>query len=148
MTRMESIKKPRVAIASGTTREVAVRNALELVRDDILAKVRGRVLIKPNFLSSTKPLASTQTGAVLPVLELLNDADVDSIVIGEGAAHSTRTAFKNFGYEGLAREFDVKLIDLNHVNFNHEFEILTQTRGTQKIQYADIAASSDTIISE
>jgi len=144
---MESIKKPRVAIASGTTREDAVQNALELVRDDILAKVKGMVLIKPNFLSSTRALASTQAGAVRPVLELLKGAHVDSIVIGEGAAHSTRTAFKNFGYEELAREFDVKLIDLNHVSFNREFEILTQTRGTHKIQYADIAASSDTIIS-
>ncbi len=33
------------------------------------------------------------------------------------------------------------------MSFNHEFEILTQTRGTHKIQYADFAASCDTIIS-
>ena len=60
-----NIEKPRVAIAAGNSREQAVRKALKLVRDDIAAKVSGSVLIKPNFLSSTDVLASTQAEAVL-----------------------------------------------------------------------------------
>ncbi|HDY90221.1 MAG TPA: DUF362 domain-containing protein [bacterium] len=153
MDNTKTSHKPRVAIASGTTREDAVRNAIELVREDILAKVRGNILIKPNFLSSTKTLASTQVEAVRPVLELLKDASLiepsrfDSVIIGEGATRSTLTAFTNFGYENLASEFNVKLVDLNSDTYSHKFEILTQTRGIHTIDYSDISAGSDTIIS-
>ncbi len=138
---------PRVAIATGETREETVRKALALVRDDILAKVKGRVLIKPNFLSSVHHPASTQAGAVRPVLELLDDADTESVVIAEGGARSTPQALDNFGYRELAEEFGVELIDLNHVSFSRSFEIVTGKQGTQIAQYADIAAEADTIIS-
>ena len=62
--------KTKVSIAAASTREDCVRQAIALVRDDILAKVKGRVIIKPNFLSSVNPLASTRPGAVRPVLGL------------------------------------------------------------------------------
>ncbi len=142
------IKKPRVAVAKGATRQEAIRKALELVREDITAKIRGDVLIKPNFLSSTNPLASTQAEAVLPVIEFLDRSAVDSLYIAEGAARSTATAYKNFGYEDLVNTFGtLELIDLNKDTFTREFELVTQTRGTQKIQYGDIPAAADTIIS-
>ncbi len=147
MEKTECIKKSRVAIASGTTREEAVRKALELVHDEITARIKGRVLIKPNFLSSTYPIASTQAEAVRPVLEFLNGITTESIIIAEGAAHSTKTAFSNFGYEELARECNVKLVDLNCDNYSRQFDILTQTRSTHIIRYSDLSADVDTIIS-
>ncbi|MFC1490697.1 DUF362 domain-containing protein [Candidatus Latescibacterota bacterium] len=142
-----NIIKPRVAIAAGNSREEAVRRALKLVREDITAKVKGSVLIKPNFLSSTDPLASTQAEAVRPVLELLSGIQTGPVIIGEGAAHSTQTAFDNFGYNNIAQEFGVELIDLNHDTFSRNIEILTQTRGVNSVQYSDIAANADTRIS-
>ncbi|MFC1551528.1 DUF362 domain-containing protein [Candidatus Latescibacterota bacterium] len=142
-----TIEKPRVAIAAGDSREQAVRKALKLVRDDIAAKVRGRVLIKPNFLSSTDTLASTQAEAVRPVLELLMGIEKGPVIIAEGAAHSTETAYENFGYHDIAKEFNVKLVDLNHDSFNQKLEIVTQTRGTHFAHYSDIASVADTLIS-
>ncbi|MFC1650338.1 DUF362 domain-containing protein [Candidatus Latescibacterota bacterium] len=139
--------KPRVAIASGNSREECVRKALKLVRDDIAAKVRGKVLIKPNFLSSTEVLASTQAEAVRPVLELLMGIEKGPVIIGEGAAHSTITAFDNFGYRYIANEFNVELVDLNYDTFSRKIEILTQTRDTHFTEYSDIAAGADTRIS-
>lgn len=139
--------KPRVAIAAGNSREEAVRKALKPVRDDIAAKVRGKVLIKPNFLSSTDTLASTQAEAVRPVLEMLMGLEKGPVIIGEGAAHSTITAFDNFGYHNIAKEFNVELVDLNHDTFSRKLEILTQTRGNHFTQYSDIAADADTRIS-
>jgi len=140
---------PRVAVAMGETREEAVGKALELVKDDILAKVRGRVLIKPNFLSSVNPLASTQADAVKPVLNLLceNGVDPGTIIIGEGATRSTSQAFDNFGYRNLAGEFDVELVDLNYDSFSDSIELLTETRKTHPIEYSDVTAHADTIIS-
>ncbi|MFC1542104.1 DUF362 domain-containing protein, partial [Candidatus Latescibacterota bacterium] len=141
------IKKPRVAIAAGNSREEAVRRALKLVRDDIAEKVRGNVLIKPNFLSSTDALASTQADAVRPVLELLMGIERGTVIIGEGAAHSTKTAFDNFGYRNISKEFNIELVDLNHDTFSRKLEILTQTRGTHFTDYSDTAVGVNTRIS-
>jgi len=139
--------KARVGIATGGTREEAVAGALALVREDILEKTAGKVMIKPNFLSSTNPLASTQAGAVRPILELLKDADVDSVVIAEGGSRSTSHALDNFGYRGLAEEFVVEFLDLNHGGFSHSFDIVTSRGEKQTIRYADAAARADTLIS-
>ncbi len=148
MKRNELINKPRVAVAKGATRQEAVRNALELVREDIMVRVRGDVLIKPNFLSSTNPLASTQTDAVFPVIELLDSTGADSLCIAEGATRSTGNAYKNFGYEDLVRKFDnIELIDLNKDTYTGEFEIVTRNRGVQMIQFGDRPAAADTVIS-
>lgn len=149
MNNITHISTPRVAVATGATREEAIRKALDLVKDDILQKVKGCILIKPNFLSSVKKLASTQADAIRPVLEFLRDNGIltESVVIGEGASRSTRQAWENFGYRDLAREFRVKLVDLNRDRFNHSLELVTETRGTHTIEYSDIAANADTLIS-
>jgi uncharacterized protein (DUF362 family) len=143
----DRIVKPRVAIARGGTRDEAVRNALALVRDDILNKVCGHVLVKPNFLSSITYLASTQADAVRPVLELLRDSDAESVVIGEGGSRSTRQAFDRFGYRDLEREFGIPLIDLNRDFYSLEMEIFTDTGRKHTIGYSDRASAADTIIS-
>ena len=143
----ENQTRPRVAIACGGTREEAVRNALALVREDVLSAVRGHVVVKPNFLSSVTYLASTQAGAVRPVLELLGGSRAKSVVVAEGASRSTRQAYDRFGYRPLAREFGVELVDLNRDRYGGTLEIYTDTGGKHTIGYADRIASADTVIS-
>lgn len=139
--------KPQVAVARGVSREEAVRNALGLVREDILEKVRGRVLVKPNFLSSTRYLASTQAGAVRPVLELLRDSDAESVIVAEGGSRSTAQAFDRFGYRELARDFGVELVDLNRDAHTGRLSVFTDSGARHDIGYSDIAAGADTIVS-
>jgi len=139
--------RPRVAIATGVTREDAVRNALALVRDELLDRIQGAVIVKPNFLSSVNTLAATQAGAVRPVLEMLRNANIDRICIAEGGSRSTPQALDNFGYRALASDFAVDFVDLNRGGFSRSFEIITADRKTQNADYADFAAEADTIIS-
>ncbi len=139
--------RPRVAVARGESRESAVRNAISLVREDILAKVRGTVLVKPNFLSSITYLASTQADAVRPVLELLSESSAKSVIIGEGGSRSTRQAFDRFGYRELEREFSVSLVDLNRDRYSREIEIFTDSGRKHTIGYSDLAAGADCRIS-
>jgi uncharacterized protein (DUF362 family) len=146
--------KPRVALASGTSREAAVGRALELVRDDIAARISGRIVVKPNLVSATNGLASTQPDAVRPVLEFIrglqperNVRPIDETVIAEGSAESTSQAYRNFGYDRLAAEFGVTLVDLNESDCNRTFEAVTLEGGTAVIPYADRIADADTIIS-
>jgi uncharacterized protein (DUF362 family) len=147
-------EKPRVAVAKGDTREQAVRQAISLVRSDIVETVRGSVIIKPNLLSSTNPLASTQSGAVRPLLELLSDIHAcngesmsGNVVIAEGGTENTRTAFRNFGFEELSREFGIELVDLAHEPATRSFEAVTQTGDKHWIPFVDRAAEANTIIS-
>ena len=139
---------PRVSIATAATREEAVARALDLIRDDILEKVRGRVMIKPNFLSSTDPLASTTADAVGPILSFLRDSSAESVIIAEGGSRSTSQALDTFGYRPLLKEFDIKAVDLNRVQHPLSFGAVTAlSGGEQDIQYADIRALADTVIS-
>ena len=142
-----NIKIPRVAVSTGKTREETVSKALSLVGDDILAKIKDRVIIKPNFLSSVNPTAATQAGAVQPVIELLQDSDVTTICIAEGGSRSTMLALNNFGYRELAHKFDSEFADLNHYGFSHSFDIISSKRKRQAAEYTDFITETDTIIS-
>jgi len=145
----KQLGNPRVSLAAASTREDCVRQAIALVRDDILAKVKGRVIVKPNFLSSVNPLASTQPGAVRPVLELLREAgfDMGNVFLAEGGSRSTPQAVENFGYRPLLEEFGVGVVDLNHGGFSRSFELVTSRWGRHRAEYSDFAAGADTVIS-
>lgn len=140
-------EQPRVAVATGKTREETVRKAIDLVREELLANIIGSVMIKPNFLSSVNNLASTLAGAVRPVIELLRDADAESVIIAEGGSRSTPQAFDNFGYREMAKQFSAECVDLNHGHFSRSFEIITGNRTSHIAQYADLTGKVDTIIS-
>ena len=98
----------------GESRYGNVAAALEAMAGQVsLAGVR-RVLIKPNFVSTTKQAASTHVDAVRAVVEFVRARYDGSIVVGEGAAVSpTWDGFRHFGYESLVDEYGVKLVDLN-----------------------------------
>jgi uncharacterized protein (DUF362 family) len=111
--------KSRVALVQGTTgRYENVVAALDNLSGDIdLAGIR-RVLIKPNFVSTTNQAASTHVDAVHAVVEFVRARYDGPIVVGEGAAVSpTSEGFRNFGYESLADAYaagaGIELVDLN-----------------------------------
>lgn len=140
--------KTHVAVALGSSREEAVACALDLIRDEIFKKVNGRVMVKPNFLSSTHALSSTQAEAVRPVLAFLRDAGkLHNACIAEGGSRSTGQALDNFGYGDLLNEFGVEAVDLNHVPHPLSFEAIKAGGGNHSIDYADIRSIADTVIS-
>ena len=141
-------ERPRVAVARGNSRYEAVRAALELVRDDVSGKIKAPIIVKPNFLSSTNPLASTQAEAVIPVLEFLDGFGAGDVTIAEGAARSTGFAFRNFGYHEAVKRFkSVRLADLNHDSIGGTIELLTWNGGLQAIQYHALPLKAGCIIS-
>ena len=92
--------------------------ALDRVRETVVPKLRDRVMLKPNFLSSKRQLASTHVDAIRGTIDfLLSTSNPPAeIVVAEGAneEHSGE-AFDNFGYRSLPDEYPVaiRLIDLN-----------------------------------
>lgn len=104
-----------VSLIHGNDRYRNIRNSLDLLRDEIRKSFDGsrRVLIKPNLVSTSKQLASTHIDAVRAVLDFLIELNPTEVVIAEGSAGDTFSAYRNFGYLTLRDSYGVDLIDLN-----------------------------------
>ncbi len=110
--------RARVGLVRGDDRRSNVFNAMDLVRHDLIPKIGKEVMLKPNFLSGTKQLASTHVDAVRGTIDFLLSCPVrpDKILVAEGGNEKrSGEAFDNFGYRALPDEFDIpiELLDLN-----------------------------------
>lgn len=86
--------------------------ALRLLEEDIKLPTR-QILLKPNFVSTTVPLAATHVDAMKSIVDFLLDKGARNFLIGEASAERTWSGFQNFGYLELESSYPVKLIDLN-----------------------------------
>ncbi|NVM26448.1 MAG: DUF362 domain-containing protein, partial [Desulfobacterales bacterium] len=93
----------KVALVKGDDREANIRQALELIADDIELKGR-RPVIKVNFVSTYRPLSATHPDAARAVVEFLRDRGEKDIVVAEGATEGTTSrGFREYGYHELAK---------------------------------------------
>ncbi|RLC66258.1 MAG: hypothetical protein DRI48_05060, partial [Chloroflexi bacterium] len=111
---MDDAARAQVALVQGQSRYGNVMAALNRIAGQVQLDGVRRVLIKPNFVSTTRPLAATNVQAVRATLDFVRTRYDGPIVVAEGAAaSSTWSGFRNFGYERLAEEYGVELKDLN-----------------------------------
>jgi uncharacterized protein (DUF362 family) len=111
---LEREARATVALAREESRFRGVSAALDAISGQVSLEGAGCVLIKPNLVSVTNQAASTHVDAVRAVVEFVRARYDGPIVVGEGAALSpTREGFRRFGYESLADEYGVELVDLN-----------------------------------
>jgi len=104
----------KVALIKGDNRYNNIARALALIEDGVDLSDKKRILIKPNFVSTRRQLASTHVEAVRAVLDWLRPRYDGPITIGEGAAVSeTFDGYRNFGYLDLAEEYNVRFVDKN-----------------------------------
>jgi len=127
----------------GESRYDNVAQALALIADDVDLEGRRRVLIKPNFVSTSRQLAATHVEAVRAVLDFLRQRYDGPITIGEGAALSdTVEGYIRFGYLELARQYDVRLVDLNRDEWV-EVEVLDRQLRPLRVRVSKTVAESD-----
>lgn len=107
-------ERPKVALVTGDNRRENLRKAMELLKDDIAPKIKGKVMLKPNLTHAGRQLASTHVDAIRGTLDFVKEFSPESIVVAEGAGISDDTfkAYRNFNYLSLEREYPVSLIDL------------------------------------
>lgn len=115
---MMAEKSARVGLVKEGDRRKNIVAALELVREDVVAKLRPRVLLKPNFLSKDNQLASSHVDAMRGVIDFLMSTPnpPTEITIAEGGNEDySGQSFENFGYAVLRDEYNVpiELVDLN-----------------------------------
>jgi uncharacterized protein (DUF362 family) len=109
---------PQVGLARRGSRRDNIYGAMDLVREDLVPKIREQVMLKPNFLSNENQLASSHADAMRGAIDFLLSCPEPpaEILIAEGGNedHSGQ-CFENFAYQALVDEYDleVQLIDLN-----------------------------------
>ncbi|MCK4623215.1 MAG: DUF362 domain-containing protein [Desulfuromonadales bacterium] len=110
----------QVSMIKGQDRREDVRRSLEQIEEDILALVGNRrIVIKPNFVSTSIQLAATHVDHVRGILDFFKEVlPGENILIAEAAPGNTWKAFKHFGYEQLVEEYPVELVDLNQGPFH------------------------------
>jgi uncharacterized protein (DUF362 family) len=105
----------RVGLARGDKSYDTVKQALELIRDQVQVPPDRPVLIKPNMVEPDVPLCATPVAAVYATLEFLTGLGIDRFIIAEGTAlekGETMRAFRDYGYFSLRDTFDVEFRNL------------------------------------
>jgi len=108
----------RVSLVKGNNRYDIVFQSLKLIEDEILSSIgQKKILLKPNIVLSNCYACVTHVDAVRAVLDFLSPHVKSQILIGESGVQNTMEGFKYGGYPPLEKEYNVKLVDLNHDTF-------------------------------
>lgn len=113
-----SSRKAQVGLAQGPDRRRNIYEALDRVRAEVTPRLQPQVMLKPNFLSSTNPVASSHIDAMRGAIDFLlsTPRPPQEILIAEGGnEEKSGDAFQNFGYPALQEEYalPIRLVDLN-----------------------------------
>ena len=113
-----SEKRANVGLTKRGNRRENIYHAMDLVREDIVAKLKPQVMLKPNFLTNNNQLASSHVDAIRGTLDFLMSTPnpPEEVLIAEGANEDySGESFENFGYHALHDEYPVpiRLIDLH-----------------------------------
>ena len=110
-------KPSRVSLVKGNDRRDIIFQSLKNIEDEIVASIgnKKRVLVKPNFVSTTRALAASHADEIRAILDFLKTRYKGEIIVGESAPSKAGTfeGYQNFGYLPLEKEYGIKLVDLN-----------------------------------
>ena len=123
-----------VAVVKAGDRRSAVRQALELIADDIAVRVRlaNSVIVKPNLVSHKSQAASTHAETFGSTLDALFHAGANEILTAEGASDATE-GFRHFGLHREAQDRPVRFFDLNRDETEWRALELTGVDGTKRV---------------
>jgi uncharacterized protein (DUF362 family) len=105
----------QVALIHGNDRYENIKQVLSQIAQNLKLSDKQRVLIKPNFVVTHNPLATTHVDAVRAVLDFVRARYDGPITVAEGpSVQPAAEAFAKLGYESLVESHGVTLADLNH----------------------------------
>ncbi len=95
----------------------SVKSALDELNAASYLTRQKAVLIKPNLINASAHPVTTPVACCEAIVQYIKDCSVTDIVIAEGCGDSvmeTEELFDIHGYSDLARQYNIKLLDLNH----------------------------------
>jgi uncharacterized protein (DUF362 family) len=123
--------------------------ALDLIAPNVAQSLKGkrRLMIKPNFVSTSKQLAATHVDAVRALLDFLVKHYSGRLTVAEGpSASRLHLGLRNFNYLKLKREYGVEFVDLNEDD-SVEVEVWDEDMNKIGVRVAKTVIESDYRIS-
>ncbi len=131
----------KVSLIKGEKRKDAVKKSLDLISEDIKKSLKpGKVIIKPNFVSTSVQLAASHADQIRGILDYFKEFYDEKIIIAEATSHftgSTSEGFERFGYHQLTEEYNIELLDLNEGPFER-IPILDKGGGTVHVRVSSL----------
>ena len=142
----EDVRAPsKVALVRGDDRKRNIAQCLELIDDQIC--LGRRIVIKPNLVSITKPLAATHVDALEAVLRFSPCRTDAEITIAEGCAIAdAMKGFETYGFLEVARHYGARLLDLNRDRWI-KLNVVDRDLRPLSLRFARTVAESDCRIS-
>ena len=107
-------RSSRVALTTGEDGADIAFRGLKAFEKEIAAAIGDkRVIVKPNNVDITTPLACSAPENLEGILEFLKSIGKTKVVIAECSAGNTVQGFANMGYNRLAEKYGVPLLDLD-----------------------------------
>ncbi len=108
-------KTSKVALVKGDERYSNTYNALKMIEQDIKQGIGNKhVVIKPNFVVTTKQLAATHVDCVTAILDVLKPIYDGQVIITESPADGPAArGFDNYGFQKLLKQYNVKFMELD-----------------------------------
>ena len=115
------MEAPTIYMIYGKDAAAMTRSLLDAYGIDERIKDKERIILKPNLVTPSRPEegATTHTQIIITLIEYLQELGKTDITIAEGSwvGASTEEAFRRCGYQRIATEYGVKLLDTKKDSF-------------------------------
>jgi uncharacterized protein (DUF362 family) len=137
-----------VSFTTGTERRQMLFEVMKPFQNEIKAGLKKKqLIIKPNMVVTNIPLCAAHIDALRAVLEFVKPMYKGQIIIAESSSSvNSSDGFKNYGYLDLAKEFNLKFIDINQSSTGTPVYIIDRNLHLDKIQASDILTSPDNYV--
>ncbi len=128
-----------VAFTTGTDRQQMLYEVVKPFEAELKKGLKGKqLIIKPNMVVTNVELCATHVEALRSLLEYVKPFYKGQIIIAESSAVvDSAEGFKNYGYLDLAKEYNLKFIDMNTTGGKPYF-VINKDLHLDKIQIADL----------
>jgi uncharacterized protein (DUF362 family) len=133
-----------VAFTTGTDRREMISEVMKPFEKQIRAGLKGKqLIIKPNMVVTNIALCAPHVDALRGLLEFMKPIYHGQIIIAESSSQvNSADGFKNYGYLDLAKEYNIKFIDLN-TTAGSPLYILDRNLHLDKIQVSEMFVNPD-----
>jgi uncharacterized protein (DUF362 family) len=133
-----------VAFTTGADRREMIFEVMKPFEKQIRAGLKGKqLIIKPNMVVTNIALCAPHVDALRALLEFMKPIYHGQIIIAESSSQvNSADGFKNYGYLNLAKDYNIKFVDLNTTNGNPIY-IIDRNLHLDKILVSEMFVNPD-----
>jgi uncharacterized protein (DUF362 family) len=137
-----------VSFTTGTERRQMLFEVMKPFQNEIKDGLKKKqLIIKPNMVVTNTPLCATHVDALRALLEFIKPMYNGQIIIAESSSSvNSSDGFKNYGYLDLAKDFNLKFIDINTSSTGTPVCIMDRNLHLDKIQVSDLLTNPDNYV--